>query len=156
MINSNTRYQTGLTMNYLYPSIKDTCACGCSNPLSKRRKKWYSDECRTKALYEFYIIKGDISVIRDTLFKLEEGFCRSCGAYDDNWEADHIIPVHKGGGGCTIDNFQTLCFSCHKEKTLTLNGVPNGDNIFTTSLNHLPPLRNTCGTSNKTITEHIV
>lgn len=33
------------------------------------------------------------------------------------WDADHIKPVQEGGGGCSIDNFQTLCIWCHKLKT---------------------------------------
>jgi len=30
---------------------------------------------------------------------------------------DHKIPVHKGGGGCWLDNYQLLCDDCHKDKT---------------------------------------
>lgn len=33
------------------------------------------------------------------------------------WHMDHIIPVFKGGGECGLDNYQTHCVSCHKEKT---------------------------------------
>lgn len=33
------------------------------------------------------------------------------------WEADHILPVAHGGGGCDLDNFQTLCSACHRGKT---------------------------------------
>lgn len=33
------------------------------------------------------------------------------------WDADHIIPVKDGGGLSLIDNYQTLCISCHKKKT---------------------------------------
>ena len=38
--------------------------------------------------------------------------------YETTWHADHIIPVHKGGGGTGLWNFQTLCIPCHKIKTL--------------------------------------
>ena len=34
------------------------------------------------------------------------------------WEADHILPVHLGGGQCGLDNLQTLCYWCHKKNTL--------------------------------------
>lgn len=34
------------------------------------------------------------------------------------WDADHILPVEHGGGECGLHNIQTLCFWCHKEKTL--------------------------------------
>lgn len=30
------------------------------------------------------------------------------------WDADHIIPVKKGGGSCGLENIRTLCISCHK------------------------------------------
>jgi 5-methylcytosine-specific restriction enzyme A len=36
------------------------------------------------------------------------------------WEADHIIPVVEGGGGCDLDNYRTLCRSCHKGETKKL------------------------------------
>lgn len=31
------------------------------------------------------------------------------------WEADHIVPVHDGGGQCGIENYRTLCYVCHKQ-----------------------------------------
>lgn len=30
------------------------------------------------------------------------------------WQADHIVPVYKGGGLCDLDNFRTLCTVCHQ------------------------------------------
>ncbi|PHJ25416.1 swi2 snf2-containing protein [Cystoisospora suis] len=33
------------------------------------------------------------------------------------WHADHIIPVHRGGGLCGLTNIQTLCRACHQMKT---------------------------------------
>jgi 5-methylcytosine-specific restriction endonuclease McrA len=38
------------------------------------------------------------------------------------WEADHILEVVRGGGGCGLENFQTLCCECHKAKTGKLAG----------------------------------
>lgn len=29
------------------------------------------------------------------------------------WDADHIIPVFCGGGGCGLDDMRTLCVPCH-------------------------------------------
>lgn len=46
----------------------------------------------------------------------------------DFWEADHIQAVAEGGGGCGLDNLQTLCTPCHRIETeklrsrLRLNG----------------------------------
>ena len=36
------------------------------------------------------------------------------------WEADHIIPVSEGGGGCGLENYRTLCLPCHKKETADL------------------------------------
>ncbi|EMS53661.1 Zinc finger Ran-binding domain-containing protein 3 [Triticum urartu] len=33
------------------------------------------------------------------------------------WHADHIVPVYKGGGECTLENMRTLCVACHAEVT---------------------------------------
>jgi len=33
------------------------------------------------------------------------------------WDADHIRPVVDGGGECGLENMQTLCLWCHREKT---------------------------------------
>ncbi|XP_008943639.1 PREDICTED: DNA annealing helicase and endonuclease ZRANB3 [Merops nubicus] len=33
------------------------------------------------------------------------------------WQADHIKPVYSGGGQCSLENLQTLCTACHRERT---------------------------------------
>ncbi|XP_008830671.1 DNA annealing helicase and endonuclease ZRANB3 [Nannospalax galili] len=33
------------------------------------------------------------------------------------WQVDHIKAVFEGGGQCSLDNLQTLCTACHKERT---------------------------------------
>jgi len=33
------------------------------------------------------------------------------------WDADHIIPVSQGGGGCDLDGMRTLCVVCHLKLT---------------------------------------
>ncbi|KAM4859384.1 DNA annealing helicase and endonuclease ZRANB3 isoform 1-T4 [Thomomys bottae] len=33
------------------------------------------------------------------------------------WQVDHVKPVYEGGGQCSLDNLQTLCTVCHKERT---------------------------------------
>ncbi|XP_015245050.1 PREDICTED: DNA annealing helicase and endonuclease ZRANB3-like [Cyprinodon variegatus] len=35
----------------------------------------------------------------------------------DFWQVDHIRPVYRGGGQCSLDNLQTLCTACHKTRT---------------------------------------
>lgn len=117
MVNKYTRYQKGLVMAHIFPISEGVCACGCGQELPKSRKKWFSDECQLKAYLSFAIIKGDNKVIRQAIFNRDKGFCCYCGVYSTHWAADHILPVHQGGGGCQLDNFQTLCPDCHTEKT---------------------------------------
>ncbi|KAK7126664.1 hypothetical protein R3I94_017995 [Phoxinus phoxinus] len=33
------------------------------------------------------------------------------------WQVDHINPVYRGGGQCSLDNLQTLCTVCHRMRT---------------------------------------
>ncbi|XP_027649690.2 DNA annealing helicase and endonuclease ZRANB3 isoform X6 [Falco peregrinus] len=33
------------------------------------------------------------------------------------WQVDHIKPVYNGGGQCSLENLQTLCTACHRERT---------------------------------------
>lgn len=33
------------------------------------------------------------------------------------WDADHIIPIYKGGGECGLEGLRTLCVKCHKKHT---------------------------------------
>jgi 5-methylcytosine-specific restriction protein A len=39
------------------------------------------------------------------------------------WDADHIIPVKKGGGQCGLENIRTLCIKCHKCVTKSLYDI---------------------------------
>jgi 5-methylcytosine-specific restriction endonuclease McrA len=121
MLNSNERYQKGLTLNDLYPTLSGICACGCGNQLKNRQKKWSSEKCRTQAYYDFAITKGDNKVIRQLIFERDHGYCQGCGVLDEDWQADHILPVHKGGGACNLENLQTLCLDCHKAKHHSLS-----------------------------------
>lgn len=36
------------------------------------------------------------------------------------WEADHIVPVSEGGGGCGPEGYRTLCLPCHRRETAKL------------------------------------
>jgi 5-methylcytosine-specific restriction endonuclease McrA len=114
MIDVFRRYQKGLTLNFLFPQKdKSLCACGCNKPLRGRKTRWASKHCQNLAVATFYIVKGDISFIRKELFKRDKGICSNCGKKSSDWDADHILPVYLGGGGCELDNFQTLCKRCH-------------------------------------------
>lgn len=118
MIDVFKRYQSGLRLADLYPLRKDKkCACGCGNNLPPRKRRWASTDCQEKAVVTFFIVKGDNYVIRDKVFERDNGYCSCCGVYSSNWQADHILPVFLGGSACGLDNFQTLCEDCHKDKS---------------------------------------
>jgi len=119
-IDNFKRYQIGLKLKDLFPERNDgICACGCNQRLTGKKKRWASSNCQDKAVTDFLTVKGDSFTIRSLLFNLDQGYCQHCGVYSENWEADHILPVHKGGGGCYLENFQTLCKDCHKLKNYT-------------------------------------
>lgn len=117
-IDKYKRYQKSLRIEHLYPLKEDgLCRCGCGNKVIKPRRVWANDKCAKKALHNFFVVKGDVTSIRILLNKRDNGICANCGDRTDDWQADHIIEVRDGGGGCGLDNFQTLCKDCHKEKT---------------------------------------
>lgn len=112
------RYQDFFFLEHLYPIRTDgLCACGCKQKLTGRRTRWATNECRHKSVNHFYVIKGHSATIRYVLFKRDGGECAKCGEVVMHWDADHIIEVRHGGGGCGMDNYQTLCKPCHKIKT---------------------------------------
>lgn len=119
-INTTKRYQVGLRLIDLFPDRKDgLCACGCQCELRGKKKRWASLDCQEYAVTILFIIKGDRFTIRKLLYQRDQGYCQHCGVLTENWEADHILPVHLGGGACDLDNYQTLCKGCHKSKSYT-------------------------------------
>ncbi|CAL2077328.1 HNHc domain-containing protein [Tenacibaculum sp. 190524A02b] len=118
MLDKFKRYQQEFKMKDLFPDRKDgLCACGCGTKLVGKQKRWSSEACSDRAYEIFSVLKGNTGMIRKLLYEKEQGYCRSCGVYDENWEADHILPVFLGGGATGIENFQTLCTDCHNEKS---------------------------------------
>jgi len=62
---------------------------------------------------------GDFAVIR----RCQDGgtdYVRRLTLKRSLWQADHIVPVVEGGGGCGLDNLRTLCTRCHKTATAGL------------------------------------
>jgi 5-methylcytosine-specific restriction endonuclease McrA len=127
-INPYLRVQ-GVSITEMFPNIENTCACGCGAKLEGKKKRWANDECKYFAQAIWAIINGYSEVISSYL-KLYHGVvaCIECGLTDEykmmknglSYSAihkDHIIPVHKGGGGCWLSNYQYLCEEHHKIKT---------------------------------------
>ena len=50
--------------------------------------------------------------------------CRACGRAG-KMEADHVIPIHKGGDPYDEENGQSLCRGCHIAKTRKENTKPS-------------------------------
>lgn len=138
MMNGFSHYKrfNSLNMDVLFPTLeKGICACGCNRKLQGKARRWYSKDCSKFALDVFWIIQGKSDFIRSVMYDIYGGYyCVNCGIND--WDAhklyykptksgicnsqiqlDHIIPVHQGGGGCWLGNYQFLCTGCHKEKT---------------------------------------
>jgi 5-methylcytosine-specific restriction protein A len=56
--------------------------------------------------------------IRFKLLLLRAGLTKSGFQFRNScWDMDHIVEVVNGGGSCDLDNLQTLCCRCHREKT---------------------------------------
>lgn len=98
----------------------------CKTRLQGRQTSYCSQEC-------WY--RNTPSIMRRMVEKRDKGVCALCGCqckhrwmshktYTDQqirsmprWQADHIIPVAEGGGLCGLDNYRTLCTTCHKKVT---------------------------------------
>lgn len=117
MIDPFSRKQPDFTMQEMFSDKKGECACGCGLKLTGRKKRWGSKKCSNNAYHLYSIIKGDTRAIRRGLKIRDKSICKHCNKKTEKWDADHIIPVYAGGGGCTLDNFQTLCRPCHVIKT---------------------------------------
>ena len=84
------------------------------------RKSWHED-CATEYLLIYH--SGEQ---RAQLWNRDEGICNKCGYFDLHWEADHIRPLVEQKGVkekdldwsyYKLENLQTLCKKCHREKT---------------------------------------
>ncbi len=117
-IDPYSRTQPGLKSSDMFPHREDgLCACGCGKIVPRPpRLRWHSNKCRLWVVDLYFIHTGSSNTIRHYLYLRDEGVCIECGG-DRVWEADHILAVKDGGGGCGLDNFQTLCTDCHKAKT---------------------------------------
>lgn len=79
--------------------------------------------CGEACVHEWRI-RTDPGYVRQKLHEKERGACQlcgvACGGIRGAWQADHIVPVAEGGGGCGLDGYRTLCKPCHKEQTKQL------------------------------------
>lgn len=111
------RYRAGLTVAKVFPVRLDGRCARCESPLGGKRRRWCSHECERAAVSHFRILKGDVFEIRRLLLRRDHGVCAMCQEPQSYWEADHIVAVVNGGGGCGLEGYQTLCVGCHRAKT---------------------------------------
>lgn len=123
-LNPYERVQSKLKFHHLFPKPrkKGKCRCGCRKKVKPPRRVWATDECSQAASDYYMLIKGYQSFVRRQVYARDKGVCAHCGKRcgRKGWEADHILEVVYGGGGCGLDNYQTLCVDCHKVKTAEL------------------------------------
>lgn len=118
----------------------------CGNARPKHKTRWCSKDCQSE-----YLIRIGGGGARGSVRVRDNGRCAACGMdcgmlervaakcepRDRRflfrslgvsgtwfWEADHIVPVHQGGGQCGLDGLQTLCVWCHRDKSKIRKAVP--------------------------------
>jgi 5-methylcytosine-specific restriction endonuclease McrA len=94
------------------------CAgCGRDCPALERRLKSFA-----KSMYEFGALMGEEKISGYRRHERIRKWLNRFGLHlgDSLWQADHIVPVVEGGGGCGLDNLRTLCVPCHKRETREL------------------------------------
>ena len=56
------------------------------------------------------------ALLRLRIFERDGWRCVRCGKAG-RLEADHVVPLHKGGDPYFGENLQTLCTDCHRSKS---------------------------------------
>ena len=112
--------------NSYYVQEKGICRwCGTKiieNKVHNKRKTWHQD-CATD-----YMIIYHSGEARKHIWKRDKGKCNECGerCTRRGWDLDHVKPLMEQKGlqeheldwsYYKLDNMQTLCRPCHKEKT---------------------------------------
>ena len=103
----------------------------CGMKVAPPRISWCSQAC-----VDEWTVRSSGSWVRPLVWTRDHGVCASCGldtaeerrtqygdrwvdvwGLDAPWDADHIVPVWRGGGLCGLEGYQTLCKVCHAVKT---------------------------------------
>ena len=119
----------------------------CGSEVPARRFTFCSAAC----VHEWKL-RTDPRYLREQVFVRDRGVCALCGVdteslrknkrkldYDARkqfekqwghrrnlWDADHIVPVCRGGGECDLSNMRTLCLECHRKVTVELRKAHSG------------------------------
>lgn len=120
----------------IHPPRRTFCSDVCVHELRLRTQPGYVRQCcydRDKGICQLCSV--DTKIIAKTARKLEgktridylekhsirgnrKIHARKHGG--GLWDADHTLPVVKGGGLCGLENIRTLCIACHKNVTKEL------------------------------------
>ena len=92
-----------------------TCAL-CNSKLYDRRKIFCDLKCRRvfNRKYKFFVITW--RQVRYRAFRRDGWCCVKCGRRAR--EVDHMKPISEGGSEFDVNNCQSLCRSCHMQKTM--------------------------------------
>jgi 5-methylcytosine-specific restriction endonuclease McrA len=103
----------------------------CGKLLEKGRRKYCSDKC-FKGWFSQFEPPFRWSELRRKARRRDKWTCRHCGRTKKELNllffrtplnrkaklvVDHIVPIALGGNEFDIDNLQTLCIDCNREKT---------------------------------------
>ena len=96
-------------MNFFEEDINDLIG-----QMSQKRETFYLNDDIWKAICR--VERGKVTnKMRFAIYQRDGHRCRKCGRKTDDLEIDHIVPIAKGGKS-TMDNLQTLCRRCNREK----------------------------------------
>ncbi len=125
MNHKDKRFNFRPTAVRYYDNGKGFCRL-CGEPAGKGRTRSCSEEC-----YSGLYIRINANYARYKVYERDKGICAICKTNADDhkressyswqakhtWEADHIIPVKEGGGGCGLEGLRTLCIKCHGKES---------------------------------------
>ena len=79
-------------------------------------RAWAAKQARMrKVSRRLEIESGEWAEIRQAVFERDDYTCRYCGVRGVRLEADHVIPVARGGE-TSMENLATACFPCNRSK----------------------------------------
>lgn len=139
----------------------------CSLEVPPRRRTFCSAYCVNE-----WRLRTDPGYLRERVLERDRGICALCGVDTlaawisikrargvhrvkllqewglkkmmraSLWDADHILPVVRGGGECDLENIRTLCLKCHREVTRELR---RGLSEQVAKADHLPHIATPAG-----------
>lgn len=79
-------------------------------------------EQRSRLIAEVNLMVAELAEVVRSISGVADRQLRRAG-FDTGislWQADHVVPVSEGGGGCDLSGYRLLCVPCHKGVTAAL------------------------------------